>query len=56
MRDEQGKRKEGGEERRGEKRKEEEGRERSEAWEGGGRDAKDGKISGRIIQTPRNTE
>jgi len=44
MRDGQGKRKEGEE-----KRKEEERRERSEAWEGGGMDAKGGKISGRSI-------
>ena len=48
MRDEQGKRKEEG--------REEERRERSEAWEGGGMDAKGGKISRRSIQTPRNLE
>ena len=52
MRDGQGKRKEGGEKGGGEKRKEEERKEGSEEWEGGGRDAKDGKISGRSIQTP----
>ena len=51
MRDGQGKRKEGEE-----KRKEEERKERSEAWEGGGMDAKSSKSSGRSIQTPRDIE